>query len=638
MSLPPLPATPSSGLPSVSSVASGAGRASPLFFARRGINLATPQSSVATNATKSSSSSGKSPNAGDRNVRRESLHLASRSSSSPKVVPATKLKKGDKLIWTKGRLLGRGAHGSVFLGLDSASGSLVAVKEIQFSPDDPQLDQRLASLQTELRVLKKLEHHNIVGYYSAARQPSSVLVFMEYVAGGSLASILEQFGRLQESLVVNFAFQILNGMQYLHSNNVVHRDIKCANVLISVEGTAKLADFGSAHIIDENTGPAQGEGGTAFWMAPEVIRMDPNVSFAADIWSFGCTVLEMLTNEVPFSHIGNAFKVMTYMASGAKDEPVEIPGFITSMLSPVAHDLVTSCLQRDPSRRPSVTALLQHDFFATLRDRPTTSESTKPMNSVSSSLPDGSDAAHVPYIPQAILAAAGVEGNTESVASSIPNSVVSKGSSEVSENAVRDHLVRQALSVVTTPEVGYRGATPADPLNSAESLRDDVGAVNPFNSISSVETISLSEISAHHANGAMSSHDVFTLMSSAMQDIVGRSRSQSALGEVPAVENDVISYVVDEDDEAEVVSPRNNAVQRQQTVVYHCCAGDESVDPRGDDAASVGSETSASYYQQTVPRRKVNRVQALLLGLTSIVAVVAIVLTIVFTLARREGD
>ena len=227
------------------------------------------------------------------------------------------------------------------------------------------------------------------------RRPSSLFIFLEYVPGGSIAGLLERFGPLETSVVSVYASQILVGLDYLHAQRVAHRDVKGANILVEKSGRVKLADFGMAKTLvervsesgrrrdaDDESGnadrpPALPEGthastgshsadsrgadgmaGSAFWMAPEVVRRRKDIGAEADVWSMGCVVLEMATGEPPWSGCGGQAQAIYKIASTK-----ELPAF-PEPFDALAEDFVRMCLRRDPGERPSAAELLTHPFVA----------------------------------------------------------------------------------------------------------------------------------------------------------------------------------------------------------------------------------------------------------------------------------
>jgi serine/threonine protein kinase len=144
--------------------------------------------------------------------------------------------------WRKGELLGQGAYGQVFLGLNTDTGQLLAVKQVQLSRERTKTsDQLISALESEIALMSGLVHENIVRYVGSQRSPQHLNIFLEFVSGGSLASVLKSFGRFSEKLVKLYCRQILAGLEYLHRNNIIHRDIKGANILLTQEGLVKVS-------------------------------------------------------------------------------------------------------------------------------------------------------------------------------------------------------------------------------------------------------------------------------------------------------------------------------------------------------------------------------------------------------------
>eukprot|EP01061_Rhynchopus_euleeides_P017559 TRINITY_DN2915_c0_g1_i6.p1 TRINITY_DN2915_c0_g1~~TRINITY_DN2915_c0_g1_i6.p1 ORF type:complete len:468 (+),score=137.42 TRINITY_DN2915_c0_g1_i6:88-1491(+) len=189
--------------------------------------------------------------------------------------------------WTRGKLLGQGAFGSVFMGILS-NGSLVAVKVIALEGRA----EELAKVQKEVEFLQQLRHPNVISYKGSLVEEArgEVHVFMEYAVGGSLSALVKACGTpLSEKVAALFIKQVLEGLAFLHGHGVMHRDIKGENVLLDAEGHVKLADFGCARVMATATAQAT-FAGTPYWMAPEVIQ-NKKYNKKADVWSVGCTAL-----------------------------------------------------------------------------------------------------------------------------------------------------------------------------------------------------------------------------------------------------------------------------------------------------------------------------------------------------------
>lgn len=184
-------------------------------------------------------------------------------------------------------------------------------------------------------------------------------ILMEYCAGGSVAQLLRAFGALTEVTAASYTQQVLTGLAYIHDNGIMHRDIKGANLLLTIDGVCKLGDFGAATVI-EAQGEATGDVsvvGTPNWMAPEVISQLGH-SEKADIWSLCCSVMEMLTAQAPWIHVSaQSLAVLAFLVGGADVIPVARKGLEPTNLSDDAVVFVTAGLVRDPAQRPTARKL-----------------------------------------------------------------------------------------------------------------------------------------------------------------------------------------------------------------------------------------------------------------------------------------
>ncbi|KAK4796226.1 hypothetical protein SAY86_028552 [Trapa natans] len=202
--------------------------------------------------------------------------------------------------WKKGKLVGRGTFGHVYVGFNSESGEMCAMKEVTLFSDDMKSKESAKQLMQEITMLSRLQHPNIVQYYGSETVDDKLYIYLEYISGGSIYKILQEYGRLGELAIRSYTQQILSGLAYLHAKSTVHRDIKGANILVDPNGRVKLADFGMAKHITGHSCPLSLKG-SPYWMAPEVIKNTSGCNLAVDIWSLGCTVLEMATTKPPWS-------------------------------------------------------------------------------------------------------------------------------------------------------------------------------------------------------------------------------------------------------------------------------------------------------------------------------------------------
>ncbi|KAA8898939.1 hypothetical protein TRICI_006433 [Trichomonascus ciferrii] len=262
--------------------------------------------------------------------------------------------------WIKGRLIGSGSFGTVYLGMNSFTGELMAVKQVELPSDESESAQRKKSmvdaLQREMDILRELQHENIVQYLGTNSEDNVLNIFLEYVPGGSVATLLANYGEFNESLIRNFVRQILQGLKYLHGQNIIHRDIKGANVLVDNKGCIKISDFGiskkiEAKLLTSNRVSLQG---SVFWMAPEVVKQT-SYTLKADIWSLGCLIIEMFSGTHPFPEFTQMQAIFRLGNSGAPTVPPDC--------TDDAKDFLQQTFAVDHTKRPTAEELLKHPFM-----------------------------------------------------------------------------------------------------------------------------------------------------------------------------------------------------------------------------------------------------------------------------------
>lgn len=270
--------------------------------------------------------------------------------------------------WKRGGMLGKGAFGNVYKGFTS-TGQLIAVKHLELSPDtNLEKNTHYISFKKEIDLLKSFRHSNIVRYFGSEVDKNNVYVFLEYAPGGSISSLLVQYGSFHESLIKVYAKDILGGLNYLHENGIAHRDIKGGNILVDTTGHAKLADFGCSKSMEGLATQDQQFKtmlGTPYWMAPEVMRQQTGGydGRKADIWSFACTIIEMAAGKPPWADEYTQVAALIFAVATTEASP-NIP----EQLSDECRHFLALCLQRDPNTRPTAAELLRHRWLTSAKE------------------------------------------------------------------------------------------------------------------------------------------------------------------------------------------------------------------------------------------------------------------------------
>ncbi|PNS17015.1 hypothetical protein CAC42_4979 [Sphaceloma murrayae] len=279
----------------------------------------------------------------------------------------------ENLKYMKGAMIGQGSFGTVYLALHAITGELMALKQVEMpSSNNTSLDAKknnmVEALKREIDLLRELKHPNIVQYLGSNSDDTHLNIFLEYVAGGSVATMLVNYGSLPEPLISNFVRQILHGLAYLHSKDIIHRDIKGANILVDNHGSVKISDFGISKRVESTlrtssaaagvkgrAGPRVSLQGSVFWMAPEVVKQTAYTR-KADIWSLGCLIVEMMTGSHPHPNCTQLQAI--FKIGGSGEARPDIPATATKEV----RTFLERTFEIEHEKRPTADELLGFEF------------------------------------------------------------------------------------------------------------------------------------------------------------------------------------------------------------------------------------------------------------------------------------
>uniref|UniRef100_A0A7S1QUH5 Protein kinase domain-containing protein n=1 Tax=Neobodo designis TaxID=312471 RepID=A0A7S1QUH5_NEODS len=256
----------------------------------------------------------------------------------------------------QGPRIGSGGYANVYSGINTITGELVAIKELEVGESSP---QQFDDVAAEFNLLRRLRHPNVIRYILFEHSLSQKVcrIVMELMAGGSALTLLQNYGPLSESVLRGYVVQILAGLDFIHNNGITHRDIKPANILVHSSGVVKLADFGCSKLITARTSATQNLLGTPVYMAPEFIR--GHLHQRSDIWAVGCTILELATGRRPWAETGITDHLPLMFHISSIGHGPDVP----ATLSPLLREFIDVCFTIDPDQRPSAAALLTHQWL-----------------------------------------------------------------------------------------------------------------------------------------------------------------------------------------------------------------------------------------------------------------------------------